>query len=68
MTDFAKKIKMTLLEREMTQKWLIEEVSRRTGLYFDRSYYCKVVSGKNENPKIINAICEILGIDGLEGA
>lgn len=68
MSDFGKQIKIALLELDVTQKWLIEEVSRRTGLYFDRSYYCKVVNGDNKNPKIINAICEILGIDELEGA
>ena len=68
MTAFGKKIKKTLIERDVNQKWLIEEVAHRTGLYFDRSYYCKVVNGDNKNPKIINAICEILGIDVLEGA
>ena len=63
MTDFEKKIKMALLERGLNQKWLIEEVTRRTGLYFDRSYLCKIVSGENRNSKIIDAINEILGLD-----
>lgn len=63
MTDFEKKIKIALLERDKSQKWLIEEVTRRTGLYFDRSYFCKIVSGENSNPKIINAINEILGFN-----
>ena len=63
MTDFGKKIKKTLIERDVNQKWLIEEVARRTGLYFDRSYFCKIVSGENRNPKIIDAINEILGFN-----
>lgn len=66
MTDFEKRIKMALLELEKNQKWFLEEVSKKTGLYFDRSYYCKIVSGKNHNPKIIKAICEILGIEEKE--
>lgn len=66
MLDFDKKIKRALLEKEKNQKWLIEEVRSRTGLYFDRSYYCKIVKGVIKNPKIVNVICEILDI-AVEG-
>lgn len=68
MSDFDKKVKRALLEKDKNQKWLIEEVRRRTGLYFDRSYYCKIVKGEIKNPKIIGAIREILDIAVEEGA
>ena len=48
---------------EMARKgWLIEEVKRHTGLYFDRSYLRKIETGQLATPKIVDAICEILGI------
>lgn len=60
---------MALLESDKNQKWLIEEVAKKTGLYFDRSYFCKIVSGENRNPKILDAINEILGLNcDKEGA
>ena len=68
MTDFDKKVKRALLDKDKNQKWLIEEVRNNTGLYFDRSYYCKIVNGEIKNPKIINAICEVLEIALEEGA
>ena len=68
MPDFNKKIKMALLEKDKNQKWLIDEVRKKTGLFFDRSYYCKIVNGANKNAKIIAAICEILDIEMNEEA
>ena len=48
---------------DMARKgWLIEEVKRHTGLYFDRSYLRKIETGQLATPKIVDAICEILGI------
>ncbi len=63
LTDFGKKIKCTLIEKDETQEWLISEVKKRTGLYFDSSYLNKIMTGKMENPKILTAINEILFAD-----
>lgn len=60
--DFGMTVKVRLIELGQTQKWLVEEVSSRTGLYFDAYYLHKVLTGKSENPKIINAIKNALGI------
>lgn len=62
MTDFGKVVKTTLINREKTLNWLVEQVREKTGLYFDRSYYSKIVNGKYDNPKITAAIKEILNI------
>lgn len=62
MTEFGKQIKIALVTQGKTQKWLIEEVHRRTGLYFDRSYIRRITHGQSNNPKIVNAIKEALGI------
>ena len=62
MTEFAKEVKIELVKQGKSQKRLIEEVSEKTGMYFDDSYLSKIFNGKNNNPKIVTAIKEILGI------
>lgn len=63
MSDFGKVIKTALISREKTLNWLFEQVREKTGLYFDRSYYSKMVNGKcKTNPQITAAIKEILNI------
>lgn len=59
-TVFGKSIKKKLVDLERPQKWLIEQVRERTGLYFDDSYLYKIITGKLESPKITQAIREIL--------
>ena len=61
-TDFGKEIKKRLVDLDKNQAWLIDEVSAKTGLYFDGSYLYKVMTGQLNTPKIIEAICDILGI------
>lgn len=59
-TAFGKAIKKRLVDIERPQIWLIKQVSSRTGLYCDRSYMHKIMTGQLSTPKIIQAIREIL--------
>ena len=61
-TPFGKEIKKRLVDLERSQAWLIDSVSEKTGLYFDRSYMNKIMKGQLYTPKIVQAICEILSI------
>lgn len=61
-TDFGKEIKKRLVDMDQSQAWLLDMVSARTGLYFDGSYLYKVMTGQLNTPKIVEAICDILGI------
>lgn len=61
-SDFGLAVKTELLKQGKTQKWLEEEVTRRTGLYLDRGYVHKILTGQRNAPKIVSAICEILDI------
>jgi len=63
MTEYEKEIKIKLIRDGNSISWLIGKVKEKTGLYFDSSYLCKIFSGKNKNPKVINAINEIMEID-----
>ncbi len=65
LTPFGKDIKKRLIDIGHTQAWLIERVSEKTGLYFDRSYLSKIQTGKLATPKIISAISEILELAEL---
>lgn len=56
LTAFGKKVRVALIESDKDQNWLIERVKADTGLYFDRSYLHKVLTGKYENPKIVSSI------------
>ena len=54
--SFGKKINHRLIALEQSKGWLIEEVKRHTGLYFDRSYLRKIETGQLATPKIVDAI------------
>lgn len=60
--SFGKKIDHRLVTLGQSKKWLIEEVRTRTGLYFDRSYLRKIEIGELSTPKIVQAICDVLGL------
>ena len=62
LTEFGKQIKVALVEKGKTQKWLIEQVAEKTGLYFDRAYVYRISTGQNNNPKMVEAIREVLNL------
>ena len=63
-SDFGLKVKMQLLQTGKDQKWLEETVSQQTGLFVDGSYMYKILTGQRKAPKIVEAICEVLNIQG----
>lgn len=63
-TAYGKAIDTRLVDLGRKQTWLIEEVGKATGLYFDDSYLNKIKIGKLKTPKIVAAINEILGLKG----
>lgn len=62
-TEYGKAVKGKLNDMNRTQSWLVSEVARRTGMYFDSSYLHKVMTGKLKSEKILTAINEVLGIE-----
>lgn len=60
LTEFGKAIKKKLIDINQNQEWLIGEVKTKTDLYFDSSYLYKIMTGKAETPKVVQAIREIL--------
>lgn len=66
LTPFGKAIKKHLIDMGRTQTWLIEQVTRETGLYFDSSYMYKIQTGQLSTPKIVQAIREILDLPEQE--
>ena len=62
-SDFGLCVRVKLLQKQKTQKWLAEEVTTKTGLYVDSGYMHKILTGKRNAPKVVDAICEILSID-----
>lgn len=63
-TDFGLCVKTKLLQNGKDQKWLEEVVSEKTGLFVDRGYMYKILTGQRNAPKIVAAICEIMNIEG----
>ncbi len=61
--DFGKEINHALVDLNQPKEWLIEQVRLTTGRYFDRSYLHKIEVGELSTPKIVQAICVILGIE-----
>lgn len=61
-SDFGLCVKTELLRIQKQQKWLQEVVSEKTGLFVDGGYMHKILTGKRNAPKIVDAICEVLNI------
>ena len=58
----GQKINHALVDVNQTKKWLIEQVRKDTGKYFDGSYLYKIEVGELTTPTIIESICKILQI------
>lgn len=62
-SDLRLYIKMELLRRGKSQKWLCEELKRKTGLFLDNGYLRKIFIGERKAPRVVAAICDILDIE-----
>ncbi len=62
-SEFGLCVKTELLRIGKDQKWLIDAVSEKTGLFVDGGYMYKILTGQRKAPKIVAAICEVLNID-----
>lgn len=62
--DFGKTVKKRLVDIDKTQKWLIEQIAKETGLYVDGFYLYKILTGQRNAPKITAAIRKILDLPG----
>ena len=60
--DFGKTVKKRLVDLDKTQKWLMEQIAEKTGLYIDDFYLYKILTGQRNAPKITAAIMEILNL------
>ena len=65
-SDFGLAVKTELLRKGKEQKWLEEAVSQQTGLYVDSGYMYKILTGRRNPPKIVEAIREILEMGEVE--
>lgn len=65
-SDFGLCVKTKLLQIGKNQKWLEEEVTKKTGLFVDGGYMYKILTGQRKSPKIVQAIKEILNIKESE--
>lgn len=66
LNEFGKKVRIRLIELNKPQAWLIEEVQRRTGKYFDSSYFYKLSTGGAQSKPMERVILNILGMPGGE--
>lgn len=62
-SDFGLLVKTELLKIGRPQKWLEEEITKKTGLYVDNGYMYKILTGQRNAPNIVEAICDILNIE-----
>ena len=62
LTGFGLSVKTRLLHMGKEQKWLEQQITKKTGLYVDSSYLSKIFTGQRNAPKVVQAIREILDI------
>lgn len=60
--QLGKEINHALVDINQPKEWLIEQVQKDTGRYFDRSYLHKIQTGELSTPGIISSICKILDL------
>jgi len=61
---FGLVVKTKLLEMPTkTQKWLVNEVNKDTGLNIDSAYISKILTGQRNSQRVKASICKILDID-----
>ena len=59
-TEFGKEVKKRLVDINQNQIWLINQVKGKTGLFLDSGYLNKILTGRRNAPKVVQAIREIL--------
>ena len=64
LTEFGKVVHKWLIDNGRNTDWLCTEVSKRTGLYCDRSYLAKVLKGDRKAQKIKDALEQIITKEG----
>ena len=64
LTEFGKQVKYRLVDLGCSQEWLQEQVREKTGLFVDSSYMYKILTGQRAAPKIVDAIREVLEMEG----
>ncbi len=62
-TDFGLAVKSELLKANQTQKWLIGECRKLTGMYVDTSVLNKIMTGERHSKRLVAAICTILHLN-----
>ena len=62
MTPAYKKIRSALLSQEKTIRWLVAEVSARTGRYMDAQYLYRIFNEGVNSPAVVQTVEEILKI------
>ena len=61
-SEFGLCVKTKLVQKGKTQKWLAEEITKKTGLYVDSGYMYKILTSQRDAPKVVDAICKILDV------
>lgn len=62
LTPLGKQIKMSLLDLNETQEWLISQAREKTGMYVDSSNLYKLMTGRLHSKRLESAIREVLKI------
>lgn len=61
--SFEQRVKIRLIQQNMTQTELCNAVTERTGLYCDHSLLHRIFSGQMPGVRVKEAVCEILNIE-----
>lgn len=63
LSEYGKRVKIALMERNLKQDWLIAEVkNRHPEIYVDSSNLNRILAGEIKSGKVVEAINEILSL------
>lgn len=60
--NIEKQVRKKLIDLDCSQKWLTEQITKKTGMFCDNSILCKVMRGKVQSKRMLQAISEILDL------
>ena len=61
-TPFGLAVKTKLLDPPRTQKWLVCEINKDTGMNVDSAYVSKILKGARKSDRVTSSIRKILDL------
>jgi hypothetical protein len=60
--DYKQQVDAKLMKQGLTRKWLIKQFRDSTGMFMDKAYLCRILSGERNSKVVKDFIRDKLGV------